>query len=68
MNYNSLPTRQVPERGTVMQLPKNLGMLSLGIFLLLWGLLTWPIITFPSSNLLLAALAVIAGVLILLGR
>ncbi|HXG09150.1 MAG TPA: hypothetical protein VNK04_05115 [Gemmataceae bacterium] len=51
-----------------MQLPKNLGMLSLGIFLLLWGLLTWPIITFPSSNLLLAALAVIAGVLILLGR
>lgn len=47
-----------------MQLPKNLGMVLLGVFLILWGLL--PFISLPPINIVLSVLAIIAGVLILL--
>lgn len=47
---------------------RNLGMLLLGVWLILTGLI--PLLNFASAGLgtLLAALAVAAGVLILLGR
>lgn len=47
---------------------KNLGMLLLAIWLIVSGLLPLLHISFPSSGSILAALAVVAGALILLGR
>jgi hypothetical protein len=51
-----------------MKLPKNIGMLLLGIWLILTGLI--PLLHFSYSGLgiLMAILAIGAGVLILLGR
>lgn len=53
-----------------MKLPKNLGMLLLAIWLILFGLLTAPFlkVNFAYSSDLLAVLAIAAGVLILLQR
>jgi hypothetical protein len=51
-----------------MRLTKNLGMLLLGIWLILTGLLALLRLTIPESGLILAVLAIVAGVLILLGR
>jgi len=50
-----------------MKLPKNLGMLVLGIWLILFGLLTAPFlnINFNRSSDILALLAIVAGVLLL---
>jgi hypothetical protein len=61
-------TREITGRGTPMRLTKNLGMLLLGIWLILTGLLTLLRLTIPESGLILAVLAIAAGVLILLGR
>jgi hypothetical protein len=47
---------------------KNLGMLLLGIWLILTGALAFVNVTFAHMGLVLAALAVAAGILILLGR
>lgn len=51
-----------------MKLPKNLGMLLLGIWLILTGLLQVVSIRVPAISALLALLAIAAGVFILLGR
>jgi len=53
-----------------MKLPKNLGMLLLGIWLILFGLLTAPFLSFSFSHSgdLLASLAIAAGVLLFLQR
>ena len=53
-----------------MKLPKNLGMLLLAVWLILFGLLSAPFlkINFAYSGDLLAVLAISAGVLILLER
>ncbi|MDZ7845223.1 MAG: hypothetical protein U5K99_10535 [Anaerolineales bacterium] len=51
-----------------MKLPKNLGMLLLGIWLILTGLLQVVSIRVPVISALLALLAIAAGVFILLGR
>lgn len=53
-----------------MVLPKNLGMLLLAVWLILFGLLTAPIlkISFAHSANLLAALAIAVGVLLLVQR
>ena len=50
-----------------MKLPKNLGMLLLAIWLILWGVLTLSFlnISFNHSGDLLALLAIVAGVLLL---
>lgn len=47
---------------------KNLGMLVLAIWLILTGVLAFVHINFAQMGLVLAALAIAAGVLILLGR
>jgi len=47
---------------------KNLGMLLLGVWLVATGLLPFVSITFVNIGLVLALLAIAAGVLILLGR
>lgn len=48
---------------------KSLGMLLLGIWLILTGLLALvPALAFAGSGTVLAVLALIAGILILLGR
>jgi len=51
-----------------MKLTKNLGMLLLALWLIVTGLLQVVSISIPSIGTILAALAVAAGVLILLGR
>jgi hypothetical protein len=55
---------------TVMKVPKNLGMLLLAIWLILFGLLSAPFlkVSFAYSGDLLAVLAIVAGVLLLLQR
>jgi len=50
------------------KLPKNLGMLLLGIWLIVTGLLQVVSIHIPAIGTILALLAIAAGVLILLGR
>ena len=58
------------EEGCSMNSPKNLGMLLLAIWLILFGLLTAPFlhISFAYSSDLLAVLAIAAGVLLLMQR
>jgi hypothetical protein len=53
-----------------MIVPKNLGMLLLAVWLILFGLLTAPFlkISFAYSTDLLAVLAIAVGVLLLLKR
>jgi len=51
-----------------MVITKNLGMLLLGIYLIASGLIPLLSISFANAGMVLAVLAVAAGVLILLGR
>ena len=51
-----------------MRLPKNLGMVLLGIWLIVTGLLQVVSIPVPAIGTILAVLAIAAGVLILIGR
>jgi hypothetical protein len=51
-----------------MKLTKNLGMLLLGIWLTATGLLQVVSIHIPAIGTILALLAIVAGVLILMGR
>jgi hypothetical protein len=52
------------------RLPKNLGMLLLGVWLIVFGVLRAPFlgVHFSHSMDLLAVLAIVAGVLLLLQR
>jgi hypothetical protein len=47
---------------------KNLGMLLLGIWLILGGLLPLLGVSLPGGGMIMAILAIAAGVLILIGR
>lgn len=47
---------------------RGLGMVLLGIWLILWGLLPLLVIGIPNSHLILALLAIAAGVLLVFGR
>jgi hypothetical protein len=51
-----------------MNLTKNLGMLLLGIWLIVTGLLQVVTIQVAGIGIILAVLAIVAGVLILMGR
>lgn len=51
-----------------MKLTKNLGMLLLGIWLILSGLIPLLGLSFSGLGMIMAILAVAAGVLIVLGR
>jgi len=51
-----------------MKLTRKLGMLLLGIWLIVTGLLKVVSIPIPSIGIILAILAIAAGVFILLGR
>ncbi len=53
-----------------MKMPKNLGMLLLAIWLILFGLLTAPFLhfSFSHSGDILAVLAIVTGVLLFLQR
>lgn len=53
-----------------MKLPKNLGMLLLAAWLILFGILTAPVlkVSFVYSGDLLAVLAIAAGVVLLMKR
>jgi len=51
-----------------MQLTKDRGMLWLGVGLILLGLLQVVSIPIPAIRIILAVLAIVAGVLVLLGR
>ena len=50
------------------KLPKSLGMVLLGVWLIVTGLLSVASIPIPAIGTILAVLAIAAGVLILLGR
>ena len=54
----------------MMKLPRNLAMLLLAVWLILFGLLTAPFlgIQFKYSTDLLAILAIVAGVLLIMRR
>ena len=47
---------------------KNLGMLFLAIWLILTGALAFVHVSFANTGMVLSALALVAGVLLLLGR
>jgi hypothetical protein len=53
-----------------MKLPKNLGMILLAVWLILFGILTAPFlhVSFTGSGDLLAVLAIAAGILLLIQR
>jgi hypothetical protein len=51
-----------------MRLTRNVGMLLLGIWLILTGLLQVASISIPGIGIILALLAIVAGILILMGR
>ena len=51
-----------------MRLTQNMGMLLLGIWLILTGLLQVVSISIPGIGSILALLAIVAGILILIGR
>jgi len=53
-----------------LKMPKNLGMLLLAIWLILFGLLTAPFLSFSFSHSgdLLAVLAIVVGVLLFFQR
>jgi hypothetical protein len=59
-----------PRRSVAMNVPKNLGMLLLALWLILFGLLTAPLLkfSFAYSGDLLAVLAIAVGVLLLLKK
>ena len=50
-----------------LQLSRNLGLALLGIWLVIWGLSSLGL-NFPGLNVVLAILAIAAGLLILIGR
>ena len=56
------------ERGDLMKMPKNIGKILMASWFILFGVLTAPFLSFSfaHSGDLLAALAVIVGVLLLL--
>jgi len=51
-----------------MKITKNLGFLLLGIWLIVSGLLQFVDLSIPSMGVILSALAIAAGVMILLGK
>jgi len=51
-----------------MKITKSLGMILLSIWLIVTGLLQLITIPIPDISLILALLAVVAGIMILLGR
>ena len=51
-----------------MPVTKNLGMLLLAIFLLLFGVVQVAALTFQGINFVMGGLAIAAGVCILIGR
>jgi uncharacterized membrane protein HdeD (DUF308 family) len=57
-------------RKLAMTVPKNLGMLLLAVWLILFGLLTSPFLgfSFSHSGDVLGTLAIVAGVLLLMQR
>ena len=51
-----------------MKITRNLGMLLLAIFLILYGLIALFSITFTGIGVIMGILALAAGILILIGR
>ena len=51
-----------------MRLTRNVGMLLLGIWLILTGLLQIASISIAGLGIIMALLAIVAGILILIGR
>jgi hypothetical protein len=51
-----------------MKTPKNLGMILLAVWLIATGVLALVSINFPGQGLILAVLALAAGILLLLGK
>ena len=51
-----------------MKLPRNLGMVLLAIWLIVWGALPLLNVSFGHGPLLQQVLAIVAGILLLMGR
>ena len=50
-----------------MRTARTMGMLVLGVWLLLWGLINVITVTIPLEDIILGSLAIIGGILMLLG-
>jgi hypothetical protein len=50
-----------------MRTARTIGMLVLGVWLLLWGLIQIITVTIPMEEIILGSLAIIGGLLLLLG-
>jgi hypothetical protein len=69
--YQSFPTKTLnsfAERSLTMNLPKNLGILLLGIWLIIHGLMQLLSISFSGLGVLMAIFAVIIGILLIMKR
>lgn len=53
-----------------MRMPRNLGMVLLAVWLILWGIFSAAFlhVSFAHSGDLLAVLAIVVGILLLMGR
>ncbi len=51
-----------------MKITQNLGMLVLAIFLIVWGVLNLGVLSISGATVILAIVAIAAGVLILIGK
>jgi hypothetical protein len=51
-----------------MKIPRNLGMILLGIWLVATGVLALVSLSFPGLGILMAILAIASGVLLLFGK
>jgi hypothetical protein len=68
LNLGSDPSSARRSRSMKWAGTKNLGMLLLSIWLIATGLLTFFQVAFVHKDLVMAALAIAAGILLLLGR
>lgn len=68
--YRPAPGNKTRSEIMSMKMPKNLGMLLLAIWLILYGLLTAPFLHFSFTHAgdILALLAIVTGALLLLQR
>jgi hypothetical protein len=57
-----------PERRLYMARARHLGAVLLGVWLILWGILELTGFGFPLQTTIMGALALVAGIVLLLGR
>ena len=62
------PTSLMAQNGGNMRFNRNIGMLLLALFLIIYGLVTLFNLSFTGVGIVMGLLALIAGIFILIGR